>query len=236
MRRAVAPGGLELDFHLPCVVELHSPVCQRRPGDVAALLPQPLAVVCFDPHGRVQAEPVDAGTQKLARHALARHRAVQSQYLVPGARPEGDAVVNGRRLQWPQGARFVPVGLRFGQVDLPHLLDQHAVAREHLHQSGDDRVQQRVQFVVCGLTGFDEGRHSIAAAPVHPVQYQAVQVDVEVGLLMKKGAEFGSRNGWERSNYFRPAHTGRPDHRLGKPGWLPWLQAEQKATREAVAL
>ncbi len=31
------------------------------------------------------AEPVDVGTQKLPRHALARHRAAQRQYLVPGA-------------------------------------------------------------------------------------------------------------------------------------------------------
>ena len=59
-------------------------------------------------------------------------------------------VSDGHRLQWPQGARFVPIGLRFGQVDLPHLLDQHAVAREHLYQPGDDRVQQRVQLVVAG--------------------------------------------------------------------------------------
>ena len=55
-------------------------------------------------------------------------------------------------------------------------------------------------------------------------------------LLMAKGAEFGSRNGWERANYFRPGGAGRPDYTLGKPGWLPWMQAEQKATREAVAL
>ena len=28
----------------------------------------------------------------------------------------------------------------------------------------------------------------------------------------------------------------RPAHGLGTPGWLPWMQAEQRATREAVAL
>jgi hypothetical protein len=63
----------------------------------------------------------------------------------------------------------------------PHLLDQNAPARQHLHQPGDDRVQQRVQFVVAGRTGFDEHRHAIGAASVHPVQHQAVQVDVQVG-------------------------------------------------------
>ncbi|MBL8337336.1 MAG: FAD-dependent oxidoreductase, partial [Rhodoferax sp.] len=54
--------------------------------------------------------------------------------------------------------------------------------------------------------------------------------------LLAKGAEFGSKNGWERANYFRPPGTPAPAHTLGTPGWLPWMQAEQRATREAVAL
>ncbi|MGE0496587.1 MAG: FAD-dependent oxidoreductase [Ramlibacter sp.] len=55
-------------------------------------------------------------------------------------------------------------------------------------------------------------------------------------LLLDKGAEFGSKNGWERANYFKPAGAARPDDTLDTPGWLPWMAAEQKATREAVAL
>jgi glycine cleavage system aminomethyltransferase T/glycine/D-amino acid oxidase-like deaminating enzyme len=55
-------------------------------------------------------------------------------------------------------------------------------------------------------------------------------------LLAAKGAEFGSKNGWERANYFRPAGAATPAHTLGAPGWLPWVIEEQKATREAVAL
>lgn len=56
-------------------------------------------------------------------------------------------------------------------------------------------------------------------------------------LLAAKGAEFGSKNGWERANYFKAsAATPRPDHTLGRPGWLPWMIEEQRATREAVAL
>ena len=56
-------------------------------------------------------------------------------------------------------------------------------------------------------------------------------------LLAAKGAEFGSKNGWERANYFKPsAATSPPDHTLGRPGWLPWMIEEQRATREAVAL
>jgi 4-methylaminobutanoate oxidase (formaldehyde-forming) len=55
-------------------------------------------------------------------------------------------------------------------------------------------------------------------------------------ILAAKGAEFGSKNGWERASYFRPGGMTRPDYTLGKPGWLPWMLEEQKATREAVAL
>jgi 4-methylaminobutanoate oxidase (formaldehyde-forming) len=55
-------------------------------------------------------------------------------------------------------------------------------------------------------------------------------------LLQQRGAEFGSKNGWERANYFRPAGVARPPYGLGTPGWLPWMQQEMRATREAVAL
>ncbi|MEP6792484.1 MAG: FAD-dependent oxidoreductase, partial [Ramlibacter sp.] len=55
-------------------------------------------------------------------------------------------------------------------------------------------------------------------------------------LLAAKGAEFGSKNGWERASYFKPANTPRPDYTLETPGWLPWMIEEQRATREAVAI
>ena len=54
--------------------------------------------------------------------------------------------------------------------------------------------------------------------------------------LAAKGAEFGSKNGWERVNYFRTKGAPRPEHTLGKPLWLPWVIEEQRATREGVAL
>ncbi|MCW5634769.1 MAG: FAD-dependent oxidoreductase [Rubrivivax sp.] len=55
-------------------------------------------------------------------------------------------------------------------------------------------------------------------------------------LLRERGAEFGSKNGWERANYFRPAGAARPVDTLGRPGWLEWVIAEQRATREHVAI
>jgi 4-methylaminobutanoate oxidase (formaldehyde-forming) len=55
-------------------------------------------------------------------------------------------------------------------------------------------------------------------------------------LLGARGAVFGSKNGWERANYFRPAGATPARPTLGKPDWLPWVVAEQRATRAAVAV
>ncbi len=55
-------------------------------------------------------------------------------------------------------------------------------------------------------------------------------------VLTAKGAVFGSKNGWERANYFRPASAAPAEYGLGRPGWLDWVIEEQRATREAVAL
>ena len=55
-------------------------------------------------------------------------------------------------------------------------------------------------------------------------------------LLSAKGASWGSKFGWERANYFKPAGASEPVYSLGRPGWLDWVIDEQRATREAVAL
>ncbi|MCL4744065.1 MAG: FAD-dependent oxidoreductase [Burkholderiaceae bacterium] len=54
--------------------------------------------------------------------------------------------------------------------------------------------------------------------------------------LLARGAEFGSKNGWERANYFRPPGEEKPPETLDRPGWLDWVIAEQRATREEVAV
>jgi hypothetical protein len=41
--------------------------------------------VRFHPHRGMQAEPVDVGAQRLVGPVLPRHRALQRQYLLPGA-------------------------------------------------------------------------------------------------------------------------------------------------------
>jgi heterotetrameric sarcosine oxidase gamma subunit len=55
-------------------------------------------------------------------------------------------------------------------------------------------------------------------------------------LLAAKGAQFGSKNGWERANVFKPLDALPAAHGLGRPGWLDWMIEEQRATRAAVAL
>lgn len=55
-------------------------------------------------------------------------------------------------------------------------------------------------------------------------------------LLADKGAVFGSKNGWERANCFKPAGAHPAEHGLGRPQWLAWVIDEQRATREGVAL
>lgn len=73
------------------------------------------------------------------------------------AGPEGDTVGDSSRLQPPHRARLLAVGIRLGQLGLPPLLDQHAPARELLHEPGDDGLHQRVQLLVGGRSRLDEG-------------------------------------------------------------------------------
>ena len=56
-------------------------------------------------------------------------------------------------------------------------------------------------------------------------------------LLRDAGACFGAKMGWERANVFAPAGQ-QPviEYSWDKPNWLPWSAAEQRATREAVAV
>ncbi len=50
-------------------------------------------------------------------------------------------------------------------------------------------------------------------------------------------ANFGSRMGWERPNFFAPAGVEPEiEYAWGRQNWIPWVDAEQRATREAVAL
>ena len=48
---------------------------------------------------------------------------------------------------------------------------------------------------------------------------------------------FGSRMGWERPNYFAPAgEDSSINYAWGKQNWIPWVDSEQRATRNDVAI
>jgi heterotetrameric sarcosine oxidase gamma subunit len=56
-------------------------------------------------------------------------------------------------------------------------------------------------------------------------------------LLASANANFGSRNGWERANFFAPpGEEPTIEYSWGKQNWLPWSAAEQTATRTSVAV
>lgn len=55
--------------------------------------------------------------------------------------------------------------------------------------------------------------------------------------LVEANAGLGSKMGWERANFFAPAGADPAvEYAWGKPTWLPWAAAEQRACREAVAI
>jgi hypothetical protein len=123
VRGAVAPRGFELP--LTGGADLYPRGGQCLSGDVSAKVLLPLALVSFDTHGYVSLCPLRfSNTGALAP----RPRVPQRQYLLPGARPEGDSVRDGDGLHWPEGARSIPVGVGLGLRKQPHC---RAVAARH---------------------------------------------------------------------------------------------------------
>ena len=56
-------------------------------------------------------------------------------------------------------------------------------------------------------------------------------------LLVAANANFGSRMGWERANFFAPPGTAPTiEYTWGKPNWLTWSAAEQLNTRTNVTV
>jgi hypothetical protein len=89
-------------------------------------------------------------------------------------------------LQRPERAGLVRIAVVVGDVGRTFLFfDQHAPTGEQTHQSGDDLVQHRLQRFVGWRRYFDELRCTFGTAPVHAVQHQAMQMNVEVGRRPK---------------------------------------------------
>ncbi|HXR56238.1 MAG TPA: FAD-dependent oxidoreductase [Casimicrobiaceae bacterium] len=54
--------------------------------------------------------------------------------------------------------------------------------------------------------------------------------------LADKRAVFGTKNNWERANYFLPEGASEPPPSLDAPAWLPYILDEQRACREQVVV
>ncbi len=55
--------------------------------------------------------------------------------------------------------------------------------------------------------------------------------------LVRANANFGSRMGWERANFFAPeGEDPAIEYSWGKPNWLPWSAAEHANTRDNVTV
>ena len=55
--------------------------------------------------------------------------------------------------------------------------------------------------------------------------------------LVRANANFGSKMGWERANFFAPeGETPQIEYSWGKQNWLPWTAAEHANTRENVTV
>jgi 4-methylaminobutanoate oxidase (formaldehyde-forming) len=69
-----------------------------------------------------------------------------------------------------------------------------------------------------------------------PVTARDVRLSPVHSRVAAAGAVFGSKNGWERPNVFAPRAGATLAYAWDRPEWLPWSAAEQRATREAVAV
>ena len=77
------------------------------------------------------------------------------------------------------------------------------------------------------------GLHYAMRWPRHELESGRPQrVSPLYSRLRDKGAQFGSKFGWERPNYFGPPMQ----YTLGRPNWLEACIAEQRAVRETVGI
>ena len=73
-----------------------------------------------------------------------------------------------------------------------------------------------------------------------PVTGRGIRTSPVHSRLESAGAAFGSRMGWERALYLAPspaeAEQAETQHTWDRPVWQDWSAAEQRATRQAVAV
>ena len=72
------------------------------------------------------------------------------------------------------------IRIDIGQVGHALLFDQIALAGQHFEQARDDLVEQAMQLSAGGRTRLLEDRFA-PGAPIHAVEHQAMQMNVQVG-------------------------------------------------------
>jgi len=176
MGGAVAPGALELEHDLACAIALEPLVGNGRAGDIAAQAFELLALMGVTAYCRMQAEAVRVDAARLLGVGRPAGDGLQTQHFLPCVWAQGNAVGAGGRLQGRERA----IGLGFGQVAQAPLFDEVAGARQQLQDALDDPARQRLELCHAGSARFMEGRFAGAAA-IHPIEHQAMQMDVEIG-------------------------------------------------------
>lgn len=99
VRGAVAPGALQLQHDVTRRIFLEPLVGDRGAGDVAAQPFELLALMRAAAHAGMQAEAVRLDAQACGGFVVPSRRGSQAQPLLPGTRPQRDAVGAGGRLQ-----------------------------------------------------------------------------------------------------------------------------------------
>ena len=67
-----------------------------------------------------------------------------------------------------------------GQIGHLGLFDEITLAGEHPHQARDDPIEQAVELIAGGRARLLKDRFTLHA-PIHPVEHETMQVDVDIG-------------------------------------------------------
>jgi glycine cleavage system aminomethyltransferase T/glycine/D-amino acid oxidase-like deaminating enzyme len=99
------------------------------------------------------------------------------------------------------------------------------VRRFGAYAAGNDWLRERTVETL--------GLHYAMRWPRHELESgRPLRMSPLYGRLKDKGAQFGSKMGWERANWFGPPM----EYTLGRPNWLASVIEEQRAVRTAVGI
>ncbi len=113
--------------------------------------------------------------------------------------------------------------------EAPMDLDEVHPARFHPCEAAADTIFERAPEVL--------GEHYAISYPGREHKTaRGLRHTATHGQLLRAGARFGQRFGWERPLYFDPDNTADQTLSFGKPGWFDVVAEECRAAHEAVAV